>query len=205
VHALLEALDFRVPARPSKAAVVAAARRVGVAPPGPQDLARAAGVVEGFAGSELCQRLARASGVRREAPFGFLLDGVLISGVFDVVARERPGALLVVDYKTGGAYDYSLQRLVYALAGIESGAACVEVVHVFLEQPGVQPLSVVFAAADGDALRASLAARAAGVVAGRFEVAPSPCRALCAGCPGEGGLCSWPVELTRRESLDTLF
>jgi ATP-dependent exoDNAse (exonuclease V) beta subunit len=204
VHSLLEALDFRVPSRPSKAAVVAAARASGVAPPGPQDLARVAGTVEAFAGSELCRRLARASAVRRETPFGFLLDGVLVSGVFDVVAREQPGSLLVVDYKTGGSHDYSLQRLVYALAGLESGVDTVEVVHAFLEQ-AADPVSAVFAAADAEALRASLSGRAAGVVAGRFEVAASPCRALCAGCPGEGGLCSWPVELTRRESLDTLF
>ncbi len=134
-----------------------------------------------------------------------MLDGVLVTGVFDVVARERPGSLLVVDYKTGSAHDYSLQRVVYALAGLESGAAPVEVVHVFLEQPAAEPAGVTFGVADRERLRAELSARASGVLAARFEVAGEPCRALCAGCPGDGGLCSWPVELTRRESLDTLF
>jgi hypothetical protein len=43
------------------------------------------------------------------------------------------------------------------------------------------------------------------VVARRFEVAPDPHHRLCGGCPAEGGLCSWPPELTRRESADTLF
>ena len=44
-----------------------------------------------------------------------------------------------------------------------------------------------------------------GVVERRFEVTPAPYRGLCAGCPAEGGLCSWPLAMTRRESPDTLF
>jgi hypothetical protein len=32
-----------------------------------------------------------------------------------------------------------------------------------------------------------------------------PHRGLCSGCPAEGGLCSWPLEMTRREALDRLF
>jgi hypothetical protein len=39
----------------------------------------------------------------------------------------------------------------------------------------------------------------------RFDVSPAPYRGLCAGCPAQGGLCSWPLEMTRRESPDTLF
>ena len=44
-----------------------------------------------------------------------------------------------------------------------------------------------------------------GVVERRFEVAPAPYRGLCAGCPAEGGLCSWPLEMTRRDADDRLF
>ena len=28
---------------------------------------------------------------------------------------------------------------------------------------------------------------------------------VCEGCPAEGGLCSWPLEMTRREAADRLF
>jgi hypothetical protein len=134
--------------------------------------------------------------------------------VFDVAAREAGDRLLVVDYKTDRleGHDpeavversYALQRLVYALGGLESGAASVEVVHVFLERPE-QPASASFDRGERDLLRVALAGAASGVLERRFEVAAEPCRSVCAGCPGEGGLCSWPLEVTRRESLDTLF
>ena len=38
-----------------------------------------------------------------------------------------------------------------------------------------------------------------------FAVTDTPHRAVCAGCPAEGGLCSWPLEMTRREAPDRLF
>ena len=45
----------------------------------------------------------------------------------------------------------------------------------------------------------------AGVMRGEFRVAPDPVASLCHGCPEEGGLCSWPLELTRRQAVDRLF
>ena len=39
----------------------------------------------------------------------------------------------------------------------------------------------------------------------RFVVTDTPQRSVCAGCPAEGGLCSWPLEMTRREAVDRLF
>ena len=54
-------------------------------------------------------------------------------------------------------------------------------------------------------LQERLAALAGGVLERRFEVTAAPYRGLCAGCPAQGGLCSWPLEMTRRESPDTLF
>jgi hypothetical protein len=93
---------------------------------------------------------------------------------------------------------------VYALAALHAGAAEVEIAHCFLEAPET-PVLATFTASDAPALGDQLRERAAGVLARRFAVAPDPHRRLCSGCPAEGGLCSWPVELTRRESADTLF
>jgi hypothetical protein len=121
----------------------------------------------------------------------------------------------VVDYKTDRlprgfdpaaivARDYAGQQLVYAIAALHAGAESVEVIHCFLEAPE-SPVSAHFTRAELPQLRERLRARAAGVIARRFPVAPDPHRRLCAGCPAQGGLCSWPVQLTRRESADTLF
>jgi hypothetical protein len=54
-------------------------------------------------------------------------------------------------------------------------------------------------------LRERLGRLTAGVVERRFGVSQGPHRGLCHGCPGEGGLCSWPLAATRREDLDRLF
>jgi hypothetical protein len=137
-----------------------------------------------------------------------------MTGAFDVLAREPGGRMLVVDYKSdrlegadpAAVVDraYATQRLVYALAAIRAGASAVEVIHVFLEAPAA-PVVATFAGADAGRLEASLAELAAGVLQRRFEVTDAPQRSICAGCPAEGGLCSWPLELTRRESPDQLF
>ena len=103
-------------------------------------------------GSDLCRRIAGARRVRLELPFAFTLTppgaggrSLLLNGVVDVHAAEDSG-LLVVDYKSDvldgrdpvelTAGSYSTQRLVYALAGLRSGAERVEVVHCYLERPG---------------------------------------------------------------------
>jgi hypothetical protein len=69
---------------------------------------------------------------------------------------------------------------------------------VFLELPG-RPVSATFTRGDEPALEHEIERLAGGAITGEFTVAPEPCRAICGGCPGEGGLCSWPLELTRRE------
>ncbi len=216
VHALLERLDFRRPLAPTPAAVAAAAAREGLAPPSSdaetQDLI---GLVRRFTDSELCARLGRATDARREERFSFLLEnGVLVTGALDVLAREPGGRALVVDYKSdrldGGdpveivGRAYRTQRLVYALAALRSGAAAVDVAHCFLEVPD-EPVSVAFARADEPELERQLLSLSAGVMRREFGVADDPHRALCAGCPAEGGLCSWPLEMTRREHPDRLF
>jgi hypothetical protein len=212
-HALLEGLDFRRPMRPTAAMIATAAAGAGLSPR-PDEAEELAALVEVFASSPVCARLAEASDVRREERFGFLLEGILITGFLDVVAREGDGTMIVVDYKSDrleGAdpaaivsRDYATQRLIYALAVLEAGAEAVEVVHVFLEVPR-QPASARYDRAHAPALRAELTALMAGVVARRFTVSDLPHRSLCHGCPGEGGLCSWPLAATRREDPERLF
>jgi hypothetical protein len=171
-------------------------------------------LVDGFAASELCARLAAASGVRREERFAFPLAGVMVGGVFDVLAWERGERALIVDYKSDRlegrdpeavvVAEYSTQRLIYALAALRGGAAAVEVAHVFLEAPE-RPAVAIFEAADSAELESRLEQLAAGVLKRDFTPAAQPHRGLCSGCPGEGGLCSWPLPVTRREAPDRLF
>jgi RecB family exonuclease len=187
VHALLARIDFRRPAVP---------------PDAPPELAP---LVLEFTESETCNRLGAAPQVRREQPFAFPLGetGVLVTGTFDVLATERPGRLLVVDYKTGAVGEYATQRLIYAIAALRTGAVEIDVVHVFLEAgPAV---ARTYRAGDLPALEAALRELAGDVIEGRFAVTDEPHRALCAGCPALGGLCSWPVEAAMRLAVDRLF
>jgi hypothetical protein len=172
-------------------------------------------MVERFAASELFQRIAGAPRVRTELPFAFTLAppgaggrSLLVNGVVDVHAAE-PDRVLVVDYKSDPldgrdpaeltAESYSTQRLVYALAGLRSGAERVEVVHCFLERPDA-PAAAVYDAADAAALESRLLTLASGVVEGRFEPSAEPNLALCGDCPGRAALCSWEEQDTLRAS-----
>jgi hypothetical protein len=211
-HALLERLDFRRPVIP-EAAAIAASGFVDRAPT-EAEAAEIGSLIKAFTASATCARLAAASGVRREERFAFALAGVLVAGVLDVLAWEPGDRALVVDYKSDRlegrdpetivASDYATQRLIYALAALRGGASAVEVVHVFLEAPD-SPAVARFEASDAAALGARLEQLAAGVLGRDFTPAAEPHRALCSGCPGEGGLCSWPLALTRREAPDRLF
>jgi ATP-dependent exoDNAse (exonuclease V) beta subunit len=208
VHSLLERLDFRRPVLPAPALV-----SPGLAA---QEAEEIVALLKAFTSSEVCARLCRATTARAEQRFAFPLgeQSVLIRGVFDVIAREADGGMLVVDYKTDrleGAEPetvvqsaYSVQRLVYGLAALRAGATSVEVVHLFLERAD-RPVSARFSASDAPDLQAELAGLTADMVAGAFEVSPAPHRALCRGCPAQGGLCSWPEALTRRGTPDQLF
>jgi ATP-dependent helicase/nuclease subunit A len=213
-HALLEVLDFRRAQLPSPDALARICAGRGLAPADGSELEQLSELVRDFGQSDLCARLARATQVRREQRFSFGLGGeLLMTGALDVVARERAG-MLVVDYKTDGlgdrpaaavvAREYATQRLVYALAVLLAGAARVEVAHVFLERPR-EPVLATFSAADRPGLVAELEALTAGVRERRFEVTSEPVRAVCSGCPAQGGLCSWPLAMTRRERSDQLF
>ena len=179
------------------------------------DAAEAAGLVERFAATELCARLGRATQVSREERFAFLLGGgALVVGALDVLAREPGGRSLVVDYKTDrldGADPrevvdraYTTQRLVYALAALRAGADQVEVAHVFLDGAH-EPVTATFSRENAPELEDRLSALADGVMQRQFAVTDAPHRAICQGCPAEGGLCSWPLGMTRRDAPDRLF
>jgi ATP-dependent exoDNAse (exonuclease V) beta subunit len=210
VHALLERLDFRRPVLPGHDAVVRAAGLT----LGQEEAAGIVALVEGFAASDTCARLGQATSVRSEQRFSFLLEPILFRGVFDVFAQERRGATLVVDYKSDkleGAEPevvveraYGAQRLIYGLAALRAGARRVAVVHAFLERPQ-EPAVARFDRSEMPDLEAELGRLTAEMVDGRFTVSPEPHRSLCHGCPAEGGLCSWPLSATRRDSPDRLF
>ena len=213
VHELLEGLDFARPAVPDEERIAASIAAHG-APAGPEEVARIAELIAGFAGSELCARVGRAARARTELAFSFELapgpDGVrslLVNGVVDVLAEE-PGGLLIVDYKTDPLEgrtpasiveeSYDTQRLVYALAALRSGAPQVEVAYSFLEAPG-DPVLRSFGSGDAAALEQGLLALADGVLAGRFAPTDAPHRELCLTCPGRATLCTWGPEHTLRE------
>ncbi|MGN6170100.1 MAG: UvrD-helicase domain-containing protein, partial [Solirubrobacteraceae bacterium] len=204
-HDLLAGLEFKRPVKPTAQAIDAAALRAGVAPRRDEALADA---IYEFTRSALARRLAAAAWARREERFSFMLpDGPLVTGVFDVIAAETRDRMLVVDYKTDRlegrhpeqlvATAYPTQRLIYGLAALRAGAVEVEVAHVFLERPE-RPASVTYSHADVGRLERELEELVGSVRRGEFSVAQEPGRAICLGCPAEGGLCPWPLEMTRR-------
>jgi len=206
IHALLERLDFAAPREPTSAQLRDAAAAAGVALDGGQEVSA---LVAAFARSPLCARLAAARDLRREEPFAFLLGGgVLLRGFLDAAALEADGTLLVVDYKSDRVgegedlraqleRDYSMQRLVYALAGLHSGAAAVEVAHCFLRRPELL-LGERYDAAELPRLERELAQRLEPLRAGRFDVSLDPQRDRCGTCPGRARLCSHDEALTLR-------
>ena len=128
IHELLATLDFK---QPSLAGTMPADVR---------------GALTGLLGSATFARLAALRDVRREQRFAFAVGETLITGVFDVLAREdRFNQVLVVDYKSdrlSGTSPYAIvearyqaQRTLYALAALKLGAPAVEVLHLFLEAP----------------------------------------------------------------------
>ncbi len=172
-------------------------------------------LVRAFLEGPLRTRVADAERVQREAAFALALtpgDAAvpLLTGSIDLLAREAGGGALVIDYKTdhvtpqidleaavGDAYP--LQRAAYALAALRGGATEVDVVHLYLERP-LDPVSAHYERGEIAALEAVLLEAASGLSSGAFPVSGAPYAGLCATCPGRGGLCSHPDELTSRET-----
>ncbi len=168
----------------------------------------AAGDFSGYGWNETFARVRAARDVRSEQSFALELGGTLLTGVFDVIASESD-RLLVVDYKSDAlrgrtpeaivAEEYEVQRLIYALAGLRTGAARVEVIHLFLEDVEA-PAASVYGAEQLGALEAAVAARTAPVLAGVFTVTDDPHRGVCAGCPAAETLCPVPAALRTRSA-----
>ncbi len=210
IHRLMESLDFASPRAVSPERVADVARELGlrVARAEREEIAE---LIAAAGAAAPAARVAGARAVRREHPFAFALEphAPLVTGVIDVLATERDGGHLVLDYKSdrvGADVDlealtqreYGVQRLLYALAVLRAGAARVEIVHWFLERPR-EWTSAVHEACERGELEARLRSRLADMHDGKFGVSPSPHRGLCLTCPGRVGLCSWGESETLRE------
>ena len=213
VHELLEHLDLTRLQPPSPDAVRAQAAGHGIELDDDQ-IGDLRAMVAGFVVSPLAERMRRATGVRREAPFAFAIEPgagggrlPLLHGIVDVLATEADGTVLVIDYKSDRLEatdpaqlverDYATQRAVYALAALRGGAPRVEVAYAFLERPEA-PVCTVFTPADAGALSERLLAAARPLLAGEFPVTATPHRELCGTCPGRPALCSHGPDRTER-------
>jgi hypothetical protein len=215
VHMLLEAVDFARPRLPSAQDVARIARQIG-ASVSPGEREEIAALIAGALGAEPAQLLRSARRAHSEHPFAFSLgaEEPLVTGVLDLIVELPDGGSLIVDYKSDHLAvgedlellvqrDYGVQRLLYALAAIEDGAAEVEVAHWFLERPEEWALSR-FVSGERDLLRERLLARVAAARARGFAVTAAPHRGICLTCPGRGGLCSWGETRTLGERSTTL-
>ncbi len=202
VHALLE-VDGPAAGR---IADVAAQFEVQLTGEEAADVAR---LTDAFAQSPLAARIAKARAVQREHAFAVALGDTMLSGIVDVLAHERGGAQLVVDYKTDGlapgadlaAYveeRYGVQQRVYGLAAVRAGAKRAEVAYAFLERPQ-EPVVARYEAEDAARLEAELLSLAAGPLGGSYPVTDRPHRDLCLTCPGRRALCSYSEEMTLRD------
>ena len=98
--------------------------------------------------------------------------------------------MLIVDYKTDSLEgtdpealvdaQYSIQRLIYALAALRVGAPAVEVAYCFLERPDAPVGARVWTAGDAAALEGELLDSRRASIEGRFEPHREPHLHLCA-------------------------
>jgi RecB family exonuclease len=172
----------------------------------PQEVERALGLARAWADSPLIAELEGCK-LTPEAPFVLAVAGTLVRGSIDLLAERPGGGVIVVDYKTDRLGDgdpvqaaarYEVQRDLYALAASSRGAP-LQTAYVFLEQPG-EPIVETFGPEDLEQARARIEAIVERLGEGHFEVTPQPHAALCHDCPARHRLCSYPKELTMRES-----
>ncbi len=215
VHMLLESVDFVRPRMPSERDVALIARRIG-ASVSPAEREEIAALIGGALESVPALELRSMSHARGEHPFSFSLgaEEPLVTGVLDLIVERPDGTITIVDYKSDRLSDgedlerlvlrdYGFQRLLYALAAIESGAHEVQVAHWFLERPG-EWVSARFVSGQRDRLREQLLGRIARARARGFAVTDAPHRGICLTCPGRGGLCSWGETRTMSARSATL-
>ena len=197
VHRLLELVPLHDPV-PPLAEDLAAAVRSWYPDATSDEVDRIAEMVDAYCASGLASRVAALSGARPERPFTFEHDGVVLRGRLDVLWQEGDRAL-VVDYKSNALEgrepreiveaEYTLQRLVYALACLRGGADEVEVVYQFLERPD-DVVSTTFTRADVEVLEADLSATISRIRSGDFR--PTPSEFACADCPALDLVCAGP-------------
>jgi ATP-dependent helicase/nuclease subunit A len=205
VHRLLEALPLAAPVPPPRRELETSVR-AWYPSASVDDLERVAVLVDAYCASELAARLAALPGAQPERPFAFEHDGVLLHGRLDVLWREGDRAL-VVDYKSNALEgadpraiveeEYSLQRLVYALACLRDGAREVEVAYQFLEVPG-EVVSTTFTSDEVAALEGELSEAIERIRSGDFR--PTPSEFACAGCPALDVVCAGPRLLVHEEA-----
>ena len=148
--------------------------------------------------SSLSARIRAGGTVAHEVPFAFCEDDVVLRGSLDICVRDADGALLVADLKTTvlGQRDpeaavegeYALQRAIYALAALRTGAPETEIAFCFLERPE-ETVSRRYAQTDVDWLAAEVRA-AIGRLRSSSFIARSG--AHCATCPALDRLCPAP-------------
>ncbi len=197
VHRLLELVPLHDPRPPSRSELDETVRAWYPVASEPE-LDRIAALVDAACASPLARRVSELPGALPERPFAFEQDGVLLHGRLDLLWREGHRAL-VVDYKSNALGDaspaeiveddYTLQRLVYALACLRAGVEEVEVAYQFLERPD-DVVSQTFTTADVPALEETLSAAIGRIRAGDFR--PTPSTFACQGCPALDVVCAGP-------------
>ena len=208
VHSLLEWSARNRWREPDDERIAAALREQGLE--ADDGISQVLALTKAFLGSPLCGEISDAR-VSPEVPFVLSVGGTLIRGSIDLLARRPDGSVLVVDYKTDRLEGrdpnqivsrYSIQRDLYALAAAARGAP-VETAYVFLERAD-EPVRESFGEGELEAARDRVEAVLERLAAGRFEVTDRPHRALCADCPARERLCSYPIELTMRDSAEAV-
>jgi ATP-dependent helicase/nuclease subunit A len=209
VHSLLEWSARNHWREPSDERVAAALREQGLEE-SDDGAAHVLELTSAFLGSELRQEIGDST-ASPEVPFVLSVGGTLIRGSIDLLVERPDGSVLVVDYKTDRldgrdpkeiVSRYSIQRDLYALAAAARGVP-VETAYVFLEQPEA-PARESFGEAELGAANDRVEALLKRLAAGRFDVTNSPHRSLCADCPARERLCSYPIELTMRDSPEAV-
>jgi ATP-dependent helicase/nuclease subunit A len=156
-------------------------------------------LVAAWEGSAVAARMRAAGALAHELPFAFCEDDVVLRGSLDVCVREADSSLLVADLKTTALAgrdpeavvesEYALQRAIYALAALRSGAPATEIAFCFLQRPEA-PVTRRYAAADACELasevRAAIARLRSSAFAARAGEHCSSCPALDRLCPAPG-------------------
>jgi ATP-dependent helicase/nuclease subunit A len=172
------------------------------------ELERAERMVDGWLESPLREQLGEEGvTLRPEEPFLLPIEGAVVRGSIDLLARRPDGPPLVLDYKTDRLDRdprelidrYSVQRDIYALAASSGGP--VRTAYVFLERPS-ESVEMEYERADLERAAEQVRELLDGIAAGRFEVTNRPHKALCADCPARERLCSHDTAAQMRDDPD---